>query len=400
MNGPLQLVELVESAGTAFASQLKRGRATVGSVVDLDTAAGDLERVERLRVPTVRVLRESATYRPDRPHSWFADLAGEAAGDTGAAERLARHRREVEDLRSLERRDVTMASFGGLIPPAFLADLVVASTSPDTPVSALWAAPIPLPDSGSEVVIPRFTTAATAGSAAENVLPSESNPATSGTAVPVRTIWSVTDMSVQLLDRGGPVFDVLAGRELAAAAAAELERQVVAGDAASSELVGVLNMSGTTGTTATAASADAVALGEFIAKLSQAVSSVAGRVRGRVLVMHPRRADVLTLGPRTGQLTVTPADPSDPPGTLLRFGGIPVLVSSGIAATFGAGNDEDRVILTNPAAAVLLTGPLSVDVSNPGTGIVRLSVRQYAALVPRRPAQIGIMSGTALSRTL
>lgn len=394
------LVDLHQSAETRARVSLASAPRSTGDVSSLLVSLEDLEALERARPVAARVLRDESAYRPDGQHSWARDLALREAGDVDATARLERHARQAGDVLALERRDISTSTLGGIVPPAWVLDLVESSGAPDVPLSSILSAPVPLPATGSEIVLPRFSTAASAGASAENALPTESNPATTGTPLPISPVWAYVDISTQVLERGGPAVDLLVATELRDRSAEELERLIVAGSGTGGEFTGIVNLSGITTEAYTAASADAAGLGAAAAKLSSAVSSQARRIRARWLVAHPRRLDVLLGGTRSNELTITPPEATDPAGTLCRWAGLAILPSSGIEATFGAGDDEDRLLVVAPGAGIVLVGAPQVIVSNNGTGTVRLTTLRYCAFVPQRPAGFGVLTGTGLLRTL
>jgi HK97 family phage major capsid protein len=369
---------------------------------ELDLAAQDLEAVEARTRTVVRVLREESIYRPDRPEvSWVADLVEASRGDRDAGARLARHSEELAELRRLEARDIGRSTLGALMAPTFVSDATIPSTTPDAVLRDLWFVG-EIPPTG-DLVLPRFSTGATAGSAADNSLPAESDPATTGETGSVVMITAVVDLSRAVRDRGGPAVDVLVAVELAAALDAETERQVVAGSG-SGELLGVLNMSGTSAGTYTDATATPEETTKAVGALATTIAGTT-RLRPTVAVCHPRRAEFV-LAPRDqaaagpSPWTALPVEPGDPATSVARISGRPWATCGLIPTNLGASTNEDRIIVTDASAAALWLGPPTVLVGATNLQTTRLSVSRYATLLVRRPAGIGILSGTGLATAL
>jgi hypothetical protein len=397
------LADAVDGARTRLLAALERSTSTVATA-EADRAAGDLAELLDRQAVAVRVTREASVYRPDRPEvSWALDLVDAHRKEPDALERIARHNAEVSWVRRAERRDVTSDTLNGLIAPWHAIEAVRATTDYDRTLTDLWFAGA-LPPTGMDVVVPRFSTAATAGSAAENALPAESDPATTAGSLPVVTVSAIVDVSSALRWRGGPALDVLVATELAGALDAEVERQVIAGSG-TNELTGVLNMSGTTTATYTDGSPTPA---ETMAKVGALATTIAATTRRRPThcVAAPRRIEFVfapqaasTDGP--APFPIADARPDDPPTTAARVAGRAWCSSGGVPLNLGASTNEDRVIVTEPSAAALFLDRPQVFVTERDvpTGY-RLAVSRYAVLLPRRPAAIGIVSGTGLAGVL
>jgi hypothetical protein len=83
-----------------------------------------------------------------------------------------------------------------------------------------------------------------------------------------------------------------------------------------------------------------------------------------------------------------------------RISGRPWATCGLIPTNLGASTNEDRIIVTDASAAALWLGPPTVLVGATNLQTTRLSVSRYATLLVRRPAGIGILSGTGLATAL
>jgi HK97 family phage major capsid protein len=377
----------------------------VAALADADRALGDLAELRTRGAAMLPVLRASDPYRPGG-RSWYADLyLRDVAHDDAAGRRLADAAAAAAAGRVLEGRDITTATLNGLVPPSYVAAGMVPAIRSARPVADFVTAPVPMPATGAEVILPRVTTAAAASAqSAQNVVPTESNPATTpATSSSVAYIAAVVDFSRQLFERATPETDVLVAVELRAALDAAIESQTINGAGSSGELAGLLSVSGATSTTATdPADSSAAGLLAVLAK-HYAATATAGKQPPDVWVMAGRRLAWLfgKLPAATAPAwPFTDALPTDPPGTVCRLFHRPVLESGGVPLTLGTGTNEDRIITLKRGDAWLLESAPVVAFRELNVETVRCTVACYAALAHMRPAAVGIVAGTTLAQTL
>lgn len=376
----------------------------LAALADVDRALSDLDELRTRAAALLPIVDATAIYRPGG-RSWYADLyARDVLADIHATARLDADTRMATARRTLERRDVTTSTLNGLVPDAYVSAGMVPAARSGRFVADLLAAPVPLPDLGAEVVLPRVSTAATVSAqSAENVVPTESNPATTpATASAVSYVAAVVDMSRQLIERATAEADVLIGIELRAALDAEIERQTIAGSGASGELAGLLAVSGATTTTATnPADSTAAALLAVMAKHFAAVAAT-GQLPD-AWIMAPRRLAWIMAKATAATFPGWPFTdplPSDPAGTACRFLHRPVIVSTGVPLDRGAGSNEDRIVTVRRGDAWLLEGAPTVRFDPLDVATVRVTVAAYAVLAHMRPSAVGIMDGTTLAQAL
>lgn len=346
----------------------------------------------------VRVTKEEPTYRPDAPdqRSFFYDIVHHRT-DPEAAKRLMRH--------DAETRNVTSASGqgGGFIPPVYLAEYAVEVARQGRPFANALPS-VPLPDTGTVITIPKMDTGASEAAQVEGNTVSETDVTSSQVSVYVRTIAGQQDVSLQLLERSNPAFDQIIFRDLALAHATELDRQLIRGAAASSEHVGIRNVSGINSVTYTDGSPTAA---ELLPKLYDAVNQVLSNryLPPTAWVMHPRRATWLASNlsstfPLFQQGGFYRGVGEQDGGVPLTIAGYPVIVDANVGTTYGSGTNEDEIYLVRADDSPLMEGPMVTRVMDQvlsGTLEVRLQLFNYSAFASERYAKgIAKISGTGL----
>lgn len=359
----------------------------------------------------VRVVRDAHVYRPDTPDgpSFFTDLyrGNLLRADPAAQERLDRHQAGT-----IETRDLTSGVTTGLVPPAYLvgeyAELARAHRA-----AANVVRNVPLPDRGMTLEVPKVATGTTVASqATENTSVSETDATASTISVPVRTIAGMQDLSRQLLERGDPAVDAIIFGDLAAAHAAEIERQVVNGSGTSGEMLGLLGTSSIISVTYTDASPT---VGELLARIADGYQQIATQryASATAIVMHPRRwAWAMKELDTTGRPLVAPTangptnaiavnttpEADGAVGTLL---GLPVHLSAQIPTNLGAGTNEDRIVLVRGDDHLLAESQggtpyqLRMDAPLAHTLTVRCVIYGFAAFTAaRQPKAVAVIAGT------
>lgn len=232
----------------------------------------------------VRVTSEPVTYRAGGEHSFFRD-AYVRRDDPAAAERIARHQRE-----HAEQRAVGTGAFGALIVPQFLTDMFAPIARAGRPLLNTLD-PMALPPEGTALNIPRGTTGTIVGSqTGENTAVSEQNFDETDLVVNLRTIAGQQDISRQSLDRGTPGLDQIVMRDLAAAYATELDRQVINGTGTNGQHLGILSVTAI-GSVTFSNSAAGSTVPVLYAKLADAIQRINSNrfLPATAVAMHPRR---------------------------------------------------------------------------------------------------------------
>jgi HK97 family phage major capsid protein len=348
----------------------------------------------------VEVRKEESIYRPDGQVSFFRDVIHAHNGDSEARERLHRH--------SVEMRDVTAASGGaGYIPPNYLAEYAAPKVRAGGPLLAQLPK-APLPDAGMTISVPRVTTGTSVAVQTENGSVNETDFVSSQLSTSVRTIAGQSDISIQFFERSFPAADVVIADDLARAYTTEFDRQLVNGQSASSEHVGLLNVGSIGSVTFTSTTPTA---GDYLSPIYKAISTVTSNYfeSPTHIVMHPRRAAFLA----SGQSTSTPifqqgglmmASGEQNAGIVGSIAGLPVVVDANVPTTLGTGTDEDAILVINANALRVMEGTPRFKVHESvgsGTLTVRLSYYGYsAAMFGRYPEAICKITGTGLNEVL
>jgi HK97 family phage major capsid protein len=376
-----------------------------------------VERYKRLDVGSYNgmQIREPDIYEAGNGMSFFTDLfRSKQSDDYRAAQRLERHQRHEADKRpGYEERAVTSGTVGGLIPPAYLLDLY-AKASRNGRVYADQANGQQLPDVGMNVILPRITTATSADvQATENTTVATQDPAETDLTVPVRTIAGFLPVSRQALERGAYT-DAVLFEDLIARYWARLDVQCLNGSGSSGQILGLFNTSSTI--TSTSSTATVAGVWPKIADVIQQVNTAMGGI-GYVpdkIIMHPRRwgffeaaldttnrplfdsygnADITVVG--TGAA-------SGYAGPVGRMHGLPVYTDANIPTNFGAGTNEDRIIVqASPVVHLFERNQDPVTLSfeqQAGTSLqVQLIVFGYAVFTAGRyPSASGWVQGAGL----
>lgn len=347
----------------------------------------------------VRVTKEEPTYRPDSPdqRSFLYDLVHHKT-DPEAAKRLMRNEAEMRNVTT-----TITTSGGGFIPPQYLAEYAVEVARQGRPFANVLPS-VPLPDSGMVMTLPRMLTGASEAAQVEGSAVSETDVTSDQLSVYVRTIAGQQDVSLQLLERSNPAFDQIIFRDLALAHATELDRECIRGAAASSEHVGIRNVSSIISVSYTDSTPTAA---ELLPKLYDAVQQVLSQ---RYLppthwVMHPRRAAFLASNlsstfPLFQQGGFYRGVGEQDGGVPMTIAGYPVVVDANIGTTYGTGTNEDEIYLVRADDMPLMEGPVVTRVLDQvlsGTLEVRLQLFNYSAFASERyPKGIAKISGTGL----
>jgi HK97 family phage major capsid protein len=375
---------------------------------------------------TVRVGAEQRTYQPPEASrdgrgvtgpSFLRDLYDhQVKHDPGAAERIARHGREVEtDDPGWQQRMTGTGAVSGFVPPQYLTELFAEFARAGRPVANLCT-PIPLPETGMEVDIPRITTSSAAGvQTAEGGAVTTQDMDDTLLAAPVRTVAGYVDLSRQAIERGVLVESLVFG-DLAADYNAKLDAQLISGSGASGQHTGILTVAGVNAITYTDATPT---IPELWPKLADSAGQVVGqRFTGpTAFVVRPNLwAWILAEKDTSGRPLVEPGTvavnpivvastrPADYQVTAVgSLFGVPVVLDGNVPNNLGAGTNETRVIVADFRDLMLMEdssaapAQLRFDDVLSGTLGVRLLAYGYSAFAAgRQPKAISVISGTGL----
>ena len=171
------------------------------------------------------VTRAESVYGPSTGQSYFAALMV-ATRDSGAAERLHRHKSLVLDLADQMERAVDSSSIAGAYPTNYYPDLYIPDIAYTGPLSAFFATtPIAAPN---PIIVPAFATVTgdTAVQSAENAAVADVSLTTAPKTLTPKTIGGETIVSRQAVDGASPGTDVIIGNELRELLMRDTEREI------------------------------------------------------------------------------------------------------------------------------------------------------------------------------
>lgn len=370
---------------------------------------------------TLEVRSEPQTYRPDRQHSYFADMAKRSLyGDSEAAARLQRHALEVASSTSPEMRAAGRAdgSASEMVPPAWLVSEYVPLARPGRVTADLFAK-FALPANTDSLNIPKITQGTLiAAQTADNATVTSQDIVTSSVVAPVQTYAGTTDFSLQLLEQSPVAFDQVIYTELVRAQAQAIGSAALVGTGANGQLEGLLTNTDTSSVTFTSASPTASG---FYNACASAVNAVVSNLYAMpdAIVMAPRRwLWLLEQVDSSGRPLVVPTANGGQsvnamaPANALSLGesvgtlhGLPVYLDALMPINLGSGTNEDRVLVGNFASAHLYeSGVRSQVFFEPGAKSMTVTARLYSYVActgaKRFPKAFTVIKGTGLAATL
>lgn len=414
----------------AIREQERLQRTEARARAELDSAIADRDedhRVAELRetsiptgvnVPTrdtsVRVSHRDVYTREaarSGERSFITDLfRSQVLRDPQASQRLAEHGATMAP----QHRDVTTANVAGFTPPAYLTNLFAEYAKAGRPVVNL-ATPLPLPNVGMEVVVPRITTPTAVGvQDGEGSALTEGSPDDTLLKPPVVTVAGYVDLSRQALERGQLVEEVVLA-DLAASYNAALDDQAINGTGADGQHLGIRATSGVNAITYTSSSPTVVELYEKLAKAAGSIVST--RYTGPThWVMNPvtwswlvsrldddHRPFVVTAGQGPSNAMGTTEAPAYG-GFAGNLFGVPVVLDGNVATNLGTGTNQTEIYcLAAPDMLVWedanqAPAQLRFDDVLSATLQVRLLAYGYSAFTAgRQPKAVSIISGTGLA---
>src|SRR4029079_7040574 len=198
----------------------------------VDARADEQRRdAERRSLPSQRtgspavVTRSESVYGPSAGQSFFADLLV-ANRDSGASERLHRHKSLVIDLAGQMDRATDSSDIAGSYPTSYYPDLYVPDIAYSGPLSAFFAtttigAPNP-------IIVPTFgsVTGDTDVQTAENAPVANVDVATGPATLTPKTIGGESMVSRQAVDGASPGTDVIIANQLRELLMRDTEREI------------------------------------------------------------------------------------------------------------------------------------------------------------------------------
>lgn len=362
----------------------------------------------------------SGTYARGSGLSYFRDLLTSRAGDSGAAERLERHAREVRDVAAQsdapELRAIGTGTGSGadFAPPLYLLNDYVAALRPGRPTADALTNEV-LPDGAPQVNIPKIATGtATAIQSTQNTAINVQDVTTSTVAAPVYTIAGGQLVAQQLLDQSsfsGNVDEVIL-KDLTADYAQKLGAFVLNGSG-TNQPYGLFNVSGITAVSYADATPGFVGAGKLYSKIAQAVQTVqTSRFAGpTAIVMHPRRWAWISVQTDTQNRPVVVPNDQGPnnatgvyangnaQGVVGRMFGLPVILDANILTNLGAGTNQDQILVGKLDDSWLFESHIRAEAFTQ-TYAQNLSVFirlfNYVALAHRTPQSLVAVGGTGL----
>lgn len=369
-------------------------------------------------------------YTPTSPHSYYRDFLARETGkinSPGNEERLTRHAEQMEMLhKEFERTAYRRAQdghmefrvqpsrvdgYGGYFsPPAWLNELFATANRPGRVLSGLMAR-FPLPAGVSQVNVPVIGTGTTAQPSTDDTPGEDQDITDSAASSPVVPIWGQTDIALQLLEQSPPgaYMDWVIFKDLAEAYDYDLEQQLLYGGQAAgssiSQLTGVTQVASILSVTYTSGSPTGSAMWPYLGKVAAQIGD-ARLLPPECWLMRTARwfwlqgsEDTATrpFGMSSAFYLGSDENTPNPIGGLM---GLPVFLDDAIPATLGTGT-QDEVVCLRPTDSILLESePRTIIDRETGSGTLGLRLQLHcnvAAITSRRPAGIGVVSGTGLA---
>jgi HK97 family phage major capsid protein len=355
-------------------------------------------------------VNEPGLYRPDGNHSWFGDMYAARSGDYSAADRLRR---------SSESRGVTTGagSGGAFVPPKYLVDQWIQLARPGRPTADLLA-PMPMPTGTNTVSIPKIATGSSVASQATELTGiSQTDITSSSVTAPVVTLAGQQVVSVQELEMSPGAIDQVIMSDLAAQYGQVLDSQVINGAGTGNTLKGLLNQSGITSLTWTAATPAVTGANGLWGNLANLISQLhaARFAPPTAIIMAPRRWAWIAaatdsqfrplVNPEASGVNVYGTNGAvASEGYVGKIMGVPVYTDASVPTNLGAGTNQDAIIVLRASDVMLWEGvaggtePRIEAFEQPFAGSLGVLFRVYsfAAMASRYPQSIGVITGTGL----
>ncbi len=414
------LTELEEAEVLGFIDELGNIDARLEELKDQELAerrAADIAALFGPAATNVRVGYEPTTYRKGGQHSYFRDLAKsrqETGGsfDSGAVERLQRHRQEMDKLAddanpelraNMNRTDGTGGDF---VPPLWLMNEYLPLARAGR-VAADLCRKMTLPGGTDSINFPKLATGTATAEQSDGGSVQKTDATTDKVTAAVTTIAGQQVFAMQLLDQSPTNFDEVVFADLIADLATKVSTYVL-----SKASIGILNVSGINAVTYTDASPT---VPEAYPKVADGIQQIHTNrfLPPQAVLMHPRRwAWHLAALDSSNRPLVVP-NPQGPTnafagmqdvrseGSVGILQGLPVYVDPNVPINLGGGTNEDRIIIARFDDLYLWEGALRTRVlfeTDADTLSVRLQVWEYLAFMGNRyPKSVSVISGTGLA---
>lgn len=409
------------------AAELRKANAVVPKEDPEGGAQADLRSAARPTSATPQV-RAVSPYESETRNqfSWFQDRAALVSPKATNAEveeargRLAAHYDAVGDEgagRHVRTYSAGTTTEGGyLVPPQYLQSAFADLLAAGRPTADL-VGKMALPSVGKTFYIPTQDGATAVAVHTENNAVTETTATFSQVQVDAARLAGLATMPNWLVDRSFPGADQIVLRDLAKQYAVAVDNVVL--NSTTSNRKGLLQETGLGGATITATTAT---IADYWPKILNAVSDVASGVYAYpdAIVMHPRRWAWLaaqldtanrpligTLAPQNAVASFNGMDVAGQfqgPSAVGQILGIPVYLDATIPTTFGAGTDEDRIIVMKRSEPLLMESTprfaVSAEAEFAHDQLLARVTGDIAFTCARRKAAVSIISGTGLNDTV
>lgn len=365
-------------AGKA-AAEAARNSGSVALQTKAEQTLGDY--LHYLQADELVSKQQNQMYHRAGTRSFFGDVVANSQGDTDAATRL-------KEIRA-------MSDYGALVVPEYLTDQIANSGHSTRPLCDLLTQP--LGDRGGSVTLIQLSTGATASmQTTEGTAGTTDDPATTEITVPVRTVLSQSNLSLQITARANQQgLDQVVSKEILGAVLAQQEAQVLNGSGSSGQVTGLLQTSGAGSIALTSTSP--YELLNTIAKAAQASHETTGRFPDTV-VLAPRRWMWLLANAGDSAAAISVDQTASPIAG--RICGLDVVSTASMPLT--QSTDQDRAIVFNRSDVYLGETPAEVEIvkdlpQGAANLAARVRVHRYMAFGAIRPAGIQIIAGAGLA---
>ncbi|MFB9748252.1 phage major capsid protein, partial [Leifsonia shinshuensis] len=326
------------------------------------------------------------TYNPESRHSYFRDMLEASRGDSGARERLDRHRsefsdgiRDLSDSKANEIRAISTSNGTGgeFVPPLWLVDNYIEALRPARATAdALTNLDLP---AGTDVInVPKVVTGTAAAIQATQNTGIQQTDITTGTvAASVITIAGGQTVAQQLFDQS-PIaghMDKVILQDLMADYARQVGSLVLNGTGTGGQPTGLITAAGTV-QTYTDASPAFMGAGKIYAQIGKAVQTVQTSrfAAASAIIMHPRRWAWAAVQVDASNRAVILPDANGPlnasgiqvngnaQGVVGKMFGLPVIVDPNIPINVGTGTNQDVILVLKADDSWLYEGTIRAEV--------------------------------------
>lgn len=397
----------------------------------VDELVLDPDEIARRVVENLHRLSSTASelvYSPFGEHSYYRDLIVKErslSGSSQAEERLKRHAEQMDAIRRVADREALRRlgmsgleyrvtpdrtdGYGGYFsPPAWLNELFATANRPGRVLSGLMVR-FPLPPGVSSVSVPVVGAGSAVQPARDDSAAVDQAITDSEASSQVVPFGGHVDIPLQLLEQSpaGAHMDWAIFTDLNEAYDGDLELELLTGTAGKSDgLLGVMSIGGAVAVPYTSASPTGSGMWPFLSQMAAQVGKGRKRPPECWLMTTSRwfwlqgAEDTGTrpFGLSTRFFLGAEDDTPDPVDGLM---GLPVFLADAIPTTLGPESKQDFISALRPRDMIILEGqPQTLIAREPLSGSLGVRVQMHAnvaALTSRRPAGIGVLSGTGMT---